>query len=444
MKIEQFEDKGLAHFSYIIMSEGRIAVIDPARNPHPYYEYANLHDACIVAIIETHPHADFISSHQEIAHTKEAKIYTSKLTGATYHHRPFDEGDTIQIGEITLQAINTPGHSPDSISVLAKDEEGRPVALFSGDTLFVGDVGRPDLRESAGNSTNKREELARQMYHSTRDKLMPLPDEVFVYPAHGAGSLCGKSMSDAKSSSIGAEKRQNPALQPMTEEAFVDYLLADQPFVPKYFAYAVDLNKHGAPIYKQSISQAPLLPANATLDKNTLVIDARPEKVFKNGHLPGAINLQDGLKFETWLGSVIGPQEKFYLIAETEEALRTVIAKTAKIGYERNIKGALANPINQTEKSVLPDIEAFKANPGQFTIVDIRNRSEVKESKLFRASINVPLPELRERITEIPTDKPIMVHCAGGYRSAAGSSIIARKIKNQPVYDLSETVKEFV
>ena len=443
MRIEQFEDKGLAHFSYIVMSEGQIAVIDPARNPHPYYEYANLHDACIVAVIETHPHADFVSSHQEIAHTKEATVYASKLTGAAYKHQPFDEGDSIQIGEITLQALNTPGHSPDSISVLVKDEDGKPKALFSGDTLFVGDVGRPDLRENVGNTTAKRDELARQMYHTTRDKLMPLPDEVVVYPSHGAGSLCGKGMSDAKCSSIGAEKQNNLALQPMDEEAFVDYLLADQPFVPKYFAYDVDVNKHGAPVYKQSVSQVPHLPPTATLDKNTLIIDARSESVFKNGHLPGAINLQDGLKFETWLGSVVGPQEKFYLIVEDEDTMEIIIAKTAKIGYERNIKGAIINPENQTEKSVLTDLDSFKANPEHFTIIDIRNRSEVKDKKLFPASINIPLPELRERITEIPTDKPIMVHCAGGYRSAAGASIITRKIKTQPVYDLSEAVKEF-
>ncbi|MDQ4141997.1 MAG: rhodanese-like domain-containing protein [Bacteroidota bacterium] len=443
MKIEQFEDKGLAHFSYIISSEGQMAVIDPARNPQPYYEYANLHDACLIAVVETHPHADFVSSHQEIAHTKEATIYASKLTGATYEHQGFDDGDSIQVGEVTLHAINTPGHSPDSISVLVKDESGQPVALFSGDTLFIGDVGRPDLRENVGSITAKREELARQMYHSIRDKIMSLPDDVLVYPAHGAGSLCGKGMSDAKRSSIGAEKRGNPALQDMSEEEFVKYLLADQPFVPKYFAYAVELNKHGAPTYKPSINHVPHLPPQYSLDKNTLIIDTRPEKLFKQGHLPGAINLQDGAKFETWLGSVVGPQEKFYLVADSVVTLETVIAKTAKIGYERNIKGALVNPENQIEKSAIMDTAAFKSDPDAFTIIDIRNQNEVKEGKLFPTAIPIPLPELRERINEIPCNKPIMVHCAGGYRSAAGASIIARKIKNQPVYDLSEAVKEF-
>ncbi|QMU30747.1 rhodanese-like domain-containing protein [Adhaeribacter radiodurans] len=443
MKIEQFEDKGLAHFSYIISSEGQMAVIDPARNPQPYYEYANLHDACIIAVIETHPHADFVSSHQEIGHTKEATIYASKLTGATYEHQAFDEGDSIQVGEITLHALNTPGHSPDSISVLVKDEAGQPVALFSGDTLFIGDVGRPDLRENVGSITAKREELARQMYYSVREKIMPLPDAVVVYPAHGAGSLCGKGMSDAKRSSIGAEKKSNPALQTTSEADFVNYLLADQLFVPKYFGHAVELNKHGAPTYKQAVNQVPHLPPQYQLDKNTLIIDARPDKLFKQGHFPGAINLQDGAKFETWLGSVVGPEEKFYLIVDSVLTLETIIAKTAKIGYERNIKGALVNPENQTEKSEITDTDVFKSDPDAFTIIDIRNHNEVKEGKFFPTAIPIPLPELRERISEIPTDKPIMVHCAGGYRSAAGASIIARKIKNQPVYDLSEAIKDF-
>ncbi|RDC64337.1 MBL fold metallo-hydrolase [Adhaeribacter pallidiroseus] len=443
MRIEQFEDKGLAHFSYVISSEGQMAVIDPARNPQPYYDYANLHDLCLIAVIETHPHADFVSSHQEIAHTKEATIYASKLTGAAYAHKTFDEGDSLQIGEITLHALNTPGHSPDSISVLVKDENNQAVALFSGDTLFIGDVGRPDLRENTGSITAKREELARQMYYSIREKIMALPDTVTVYPAHGAGSLCGKGMSEAKQSSIGAEKKSNPALQPMSETDFLKYLLADQPFVPKYFPFAVDLNKHGAPSYRQSLAQVPYLPPHSAFDKNTLLIDTRPQQLFKQGHIPGAINLQDGLKFETWLGSVVGPQEKFYVIAESEEALETIIAKTAKIGYERQIKGGLINPANQTEKSALVDVDVFKNNPDAYTIIDIRNHNEVKEGKFFPTALVIPLPELREAVNAIPTNKPILVHCAGGYRSAAGASIIARKIKDQPVYDLSEAVKDF-
>lgn len=443
MVIEQFEDKGLAHFSYILMSEGQVVIIDPARDPRPYYEYAMLHDARIVAVIETHPHADFVSSHQEISYTKEAEIYTSKLTGAAYRHNTFDDGDFFQVGEVTLHAINTPGHSPDSICVLVKDEHNQPAALFSGDTLFIGDVGRPDLRENAGHITVKREESARALYHSTREKLMVLPDEVLLYPTHGAGSLCGKGISNAKSSSIGAEKASNAGLKAMTEDAFVEYLLADQPFVPLYFEYNVALNKTGAPDFKPGILSVPHLPPDCSFNKAYILVDTRPAVAFRKGHLPGAINLPDGLKFETWLGSIMAPHEKYYLFADEEANLRTVIAKTAKIGYEKNIRGAVVEPQGATEKYAEPDLAAFNANPEKFTIIDIRNRTETKEKKIFANSLHIPLPELRNRLNEIPLDKPIIVHCAGGYRSAIGSSIIAKNIKAQPVYDLSEAVNNF-
>jgi len=443
MIIEQFEDKGLAHFSYTIMSEGEIAIIDPARDPHPYYEYAMMHDARIIAVIETHPHADFVSSHHEIYATKEAAVYNSRLTGADYQHISFDDHDSFKVGELTLYAINTPGHSPDSICVLVKDAQNKPTALFSGDTLFIGDVGRPDLRENAGHTTADRESLARAMYQSTREKLMNLPDEVLVYPTHGAGSLCGKGISNAHSSTIGAEKASNAALQPMKEDEFVNYLLADQPFVPLYFSFDVELNKKGAPIYKDSLLRVPHLASDCDLNKKHLLLDTRPAATFRKGHLPNAINLHDGLKFETWLGAIVAPHEKFYLFSSDEEARDTIIAKTAKIGYEKNIAGAIINPESATETSPELDVAYFKGHPDDFTVIDIRNRREVKEQPIFAHSLNLPLPELRHYLKEIPTDKPIVVHCAGGYRSAIGSSIIATGIKNQPVYDLGEAIKEF-
>lgn len=186
MKIKQFEDKNLAHYSYAILSQGEVALIDPARDPQQYYDFARQHNAKITTVIETHPHADFVSSHLEIHKSTDATIYESKLLGAEYPHQTFDEGDAIILGEITLQAINTPGHSPDSISVVAIDETGKQQAVFTGDTLFIGDCGRPDLREQAGAITAARAELAKQMFHSLRNKLMVLSDDVLVYPAHGA------------------------------------------------------------------------------------------------------------------------------------------------------------------------------------------------------------------------------------------------------------------
>lgn len=443
MIIEQFYDKGLAHGSYAIISQGQMILIDPARNPQPYYDFSEQHQAKITGVIETHPHADFVSSHLEIHQKTGATIYASKLLGAEYPHQTFDDGDSIQLGEIQLKAINTPGHSPDSICILLIDQNGKEHALFTGDTLFVGDVGRPDLRENVGNITAQKEELAKAMYHSTRQKLMQLPEDVLVYPAHGSGSLCGKNMSPDLHSTIGREIRENYALQLMDELQFVQVLTSDQPFVPKYFGHDVILNKKGAPALEETIKMVPHLALGSTLEKGVLIIDTRPEKEFKKGHLVGAINLQDGGKFETWLGSIVAPGEAFYLVGETDAVLEELIRKAAKIGYETQIKGIVLTSADAESKTPVFDLEQFKSTPENYTVVDIRNTSEINAGKIFEKAIPIPLPELRERVSEIPTDKPIVVHCAAGYRSAVGSSIIAQSIKNVPVLDMSDNITLF-
>lgn len=443
MFIHQFYDTDLAHASYAILRAGQVIVIDPARNPQPYYEFALQHEADITGVIETHPHADFVSSHLEIHETTGATIYVSHLLGATYPHQTFDEGDEISLADIKLKAINTPGHSPDSICVLVEDENGQTTTLFSGDTLFVGDVGRPDLREEAGNITAKKEDLARQMYRSTRQKLMTLPEDVVVYPAHGPGSLCGKNMSPDLQSTIGRELRENYALQLMDELQFVNELTSDQPFAPQYFGYDVELNKQGAPAYAKSIANVAHLNTDSALDADTLVIDTRSKDIFNKGHIKNAINLQLQGKFETWLGAVVEPREPFYLIAADNEKLETALSRAAKIGYEQQVKGALLSPINATEVSVELDLQDFKANPNSYTIIDARNWNEINAGLLFANSLTIPLPELRKRLNEIPTDKPIVVHCAAGYRSAAARSIMVQYITNVPVYDLSDVVVDF-
>jgi len=449
MEIKQFEDKNLAHYSYALISNAEVALIDPARNPQPYYDFAKQHNAKITAVIETHPHADFVSSHLEIHNTIDATIYASKLLGAEYEHQTFDEGDAIVLGNITLQAINTPGHSPDSISIVAIDENGKQEAVFTGDTLFIGDCGRPDLREQAGAITAARTELAKQMFHSLRNKLMTLPDDVLVYPAHGAGSLCGKGLSAANSSTIGAEKISNWSLQNLSEEEFVKELLADQPFIPKYFPFDVGVNKQGADAYATSISKVeqrePITCQGCAneLNPDILIIDTRPQEQFKQSHLKNAFNLMNDTKFETWLGSIVNPGEQFYLIAANEMLLNELIERTAKIGYEKQIALAFVMDYGNTEMKFF-DSEELKFNEEAFTVIDIRNHSEVKTNKIFANAIHIPLHELRERINEIPIHKPIVVHCAGGYRSAAGSSIIKSKLNGtSQVFDLSEAVKQF-
>jgi len=442
MDIQQFYDEGLAHASYAIHSNGKVALVDPGRDPKPYEDYARSKDAKITAVFETHPHADFVSSHLEMHEKYGATIYVSKMVGAEYPHDAFDEGDVIKHGEVTFHALHTPGHSPDSLSILLKDSSGKDHALFSGDTLFIGDVGRPDLREKAGNMKAQRAELAAMMYHSVQDKLKPLADHIKVYPAHGAGSLCGKNLSDDRESTIGRERDTNWAFGEMSEKTFVDALLEGQPYIPKYFGYDVELNKNGAPHYEPSLHKVNWLAEGASIPEGALVIDTRTQDHFNAGHIPGAINIMDGGKFETWLGSIVSPEEKFYLVSHDENTLKSIVKKAAKIGYELNVAGAVVNPAGMTEKSAPIDLSHFKSHPEKFTIVDIRREDEHKNELLFKNSINLPLHELRERADEVPTDKPVVVHCAGGYRSAAGSSILAERDKLR-VFDLSEAVKEF-
>lgn len=444
MKIKQFDDRGLAHFSYAILSEcaKEIVLIDPARDPQPYYDFAEEHGAKIIGVIETHPHADFVSSHLEIHNKTGATIYTHSMVGADYPHQAFDEGAALEFGKIKLKSLHTPGHSPDGISIVL-EHEGKDKAVFTGDTLFIGDVGRPDLRESAGNITAKREELARQLYQSTREKLMTLADDVLVYPAHGSGSLCGKSLSDANSSTIGAEKESNYALKDMSEEEFVQLITSDQPFIPKYFGYDVALNKQGAPDYEPSVQKVKRIEKEFTPAAGDIIIDTRKESTFKKGHFSGAINIQNGGKFETWLGSIIDPKEQFYLVADSDTELDELITKAAKIGYEALIKGAIVLDKKPATKSAQLDLEDFRKNPQNYTVVDVRNTSEHKQGKFFANALTIPLPELRDRAKEVPTDKPVVVHCAAGYRSAAGSSILEASLPNAKVLDLSDAVNEF-
>ncbi len=445
MQIRQFENKYLSHYSYAILSdcEKKIVLIDPSRNPTEYLHFAAAFDAKIIGIIETHPHADFVSAHLDIAKQTGAKIYTSSLTGALYPHITFDDGDELVFGNITLKSINTPGHSPDSISILMMYDEQQH-AVFTGDTLFIGDCGRPDLRETTGNIMAQKTELAKAMYHSLREKLMPLNNEVLVYPAHGAGTLCGKALSEANSSTIGAEKLSNWCLQDLSENDFVKQLLADQPFIPKYFAYDVDLNRIGVENFEAIVDQIIIKEQNEIeLNSKLIIIDARNQQKFNENHLPNSINLMVGIKFETWLGSIINPHEKFYLTADNAETLRSLIKRAADIGYEGFIEEAFVYE-NGTLKEEVFDAERLRNNPDAFTIVDIRNYTEVKNKPIFKNSINIPLGELRENTAKIPLNKPVVVHCAGGYRSAAGSSIIRSALGNKTaIYDLSDAINTF-
>ena len=441
MNIKQFEYKPLAHYSYALVSEGEMVVIDPERNPQQYYDFAKANNAKIVAVIETHPHADFVSSHLEIHKETGATIYNSEKLGGDYPHEFFDEGDTIALGKITLKSINTPGHSPDSITVIAT--QGDKTVLFTGDTLFIGDVGRPDLREKAGNMKAKREELAEMMYETITNKFTDLPDSAIVYPAHGAGSLCGKNLSDANSSTLGNERMGNWAFKEQTKEEFMNTILDGQPFIPHYFGYDVDMNKTGADDLKPSIQNVPFAES---VTAEGLIVDMRDEATFKKGHLKGSINIQavsETSKFETWLGSIIKPKDRFTLVIDKKENKDVLLHRLAKIGYEKLLERVITISKENLVSSETLDLTDFKKNPDNYTIVDIRNLSEINEGSYFKNALAHPLNELRDTVNEIPTNKPIVVHCAGGYRSAAGSSIIENKLEGVKIYDLSEDIKQF-
>ncbi|MBL6448433.1 MBL fold metallo-hydrolase [Fulvivirga sp. 29W222] len=444
MEIKQIYDKALAHGSYAIESNGQIALVDPGRDPQPYLDFAQAHNGKIVAIFETHPHADFASSHLEFQKKYGADIYVNPKVGVSYDYKPMEHNDVVKIGNVEFKALFTPGHSPDHNSYLLLDEEGKEKAVFTGDSLFVGDVGRPDLREGAGNIKVSKKELAGMMYDTLNSVFSELEEDVVVYPAHGAGSLCGKNMSDDLYSTIGREKKENWAFQLKEKESFIDSYLEGQSFIPKYFPYEVELNRKGLESLDESLKKVPYLSATDTLEKGVLVIDVRDQEKYKAGHIDGAINIpnNENDKFETWLGSIVGPEEQFYLVGDTKEELDYAVKRAAKIAYESNIKGASLIPEGNLTSTEPIDLQDFKQNPDKYTIIDIRNTSEVAGGKFFDASINIPLPELRERAGEISGDKPVVVHCAGGYRSAAGSSILAQKL-HVKVFDLSEAVNDF-
>lgn len=444
MKIEQFKDEPLAHYSYALISEGEMALVDPSRNPKKYYQFAEENNAKIVAVFETHPHADFVSGHLQIHRETGATIYVSEKVGVNYPHKPFDEGQNIKIGKTSIRPLHTPGHSPDSLTFVA-EEDGKTV-LFTGDTLFIGNVGRPDLREKAGNMTAKRVELARAMYNTMQTKFNDLPNEALVYPAHGAGSLCGKNMSASPSSTLGDERKGNWAFKEQTEEEFVEEILKDQPFIPSYFGFNVDMNRKGAENVQQEKYRVPLQIGINEVEEKVTVVDAREGEVFKAGHLPNSINIMartESDKYETWLGAIIEPNEPFYLVVSSVKDIDGLLERTAKIGYEKQMKAVIILDKEHLRTSDKFDLKDFKNNKGNYTIVDIRNESELAEGKIFENALGIPLNELRTRAGEVPNDKPIVVHCAGGYRSAAGSSILENRFRDQQVFDLSDAIQDF-
>lgn len=442
--IEQFEDKGLAHFSYVVMAGKKIILIDPQRNAQPYYDFAQKNNASIIGVIETHPHADFVSSHLEIHQKLNVPIYASSLTKSKYPLKKLDEGNVIQLtDQVGLRAMYTPGHAPDHIAAVLY-EEGKDRAVFSGDSLFLGDVGRPDLLDFSSESDKQRKYLAAMMYDTIHQKFAKLNDDVIVYPSHGAGSLCGKSIRKAASSTIGYEKQTNYAFENRTKDEFVNLLLSDQPFIPKYFAYDIQLNSKGAPVLKESLAKLNYLPKNFQPASGALIIDTRPAAVFKTSYLPGAINIQGTGQLETWLGTLVAPESTFYLVAADEQSLQTAIKKAAAIGYELNIQGAFVYDASNGNQFGAFENSSFDPAGNKYTYIDVRTEKEVKKQPGFKNSINIPLQEFTDRLSKIPKGKPILIYCGSGYRSAMAASILKKEMPSMEVFDLGSTVSQYI
>jgi hydroxyacylglutathione hydrolase len=437
MILKQFYLGCLAHASYVIADEttGDAAVVDPQRDIEQYVAFASEHALTIRHVILTHLHADFIAGHLEMRDRVGATIYLGAAAQAEYAFVPLRDGDRIELGRVSLQALETPGHTPESISIQVFDRDRdttQPYAVLTGDTLFVGDVGRPDLRAALGWSAN---DLGAKLYDSLWTKLLPLPDASLVFPAHGAGSLCGKALGKETSTTIGEQRRNNYALQPMTKEAFVDLVTADQPDAPAYFTYDAVLNAKERPTLDEALLRE-LTPLSldvvlALKDVGGQVLDVREPDEFAAAHLVGSLNIGLGGQYATWAGTLLDRERPIAIIAgpgrEAEAAMRL-----GRIGFDHVLGFLAGGLLTLTERSDLTasterlsaPVAAERINgPTPPVIVDVRAPRE-HQLKAIAGSVNLPLNHLTERLAELPKDRPLLVHCAGGYRSSIAASLL--------------------
>ncbi len=428
MIFEQFYLGCLAHASYLIGSEGVAAVVDPQRDVDIYIDAARERGLRIAHIIETHLHADFVSGHQELAARTGAAIYLGAGSGATFPHHAVREGDEVAFGNCRLRFLQTPGHTLESVSVVVTDlERGEsPAAVLTGDTLFIGDVGRPDLSES-----HTPQELARMLYDSLREKILRLPDETLVYPAHGAGSMCGRNISADRNSTIGRERRTNYALQPMEREAFVSMMTQDLPARPEYFQRDVDYNRRGAAPLESLPPLGALSPqdAQARQTAGATILDTRSSVEYCSGHIPRSIHIGLGGQFASWAGALLGLDRELVLVAEDAKAADEARMRLARVGIERvagfvdgGVPGWVAAglPLVMTQQITAQDL---RDSDGDFSIVDVRRAGEWKSGHIVGAELH-PLDTLAANAATLNQSRPAAVHCKSGYRSAIACSVL--------------------
>lgn len=439
MYFKQFYLGCLAHASYLIGSEGEAAVVDPQRDVDQYLAEAEANGFQVKYVIETHLHADFVSGHRELAARTGAEIVFGQQAGATFPHRAVREGEELRVGKVALKIMETPGHTPESISILVSDSENsaEPQRILTGDTLFVGDVGRPDL---AGGKGYTPAMMAEMMYDTLHNKILKLPDEVEVYPAHGAGSMCGKNMSKETSSTIGQQRKFNYALQPMSKTEFVRMLTTDLPPAPDYFPRDAEINRGGAEALSD-LPEVPPLSAEQMRELMTLsgdsgytVLDVRSSEDFGEGHVPGSINVGLGGQFAIWAGSLIPLETPLIIVAESEEKVAEARTRLARVGLE-NVKGYLQGGVEAWrsagfEVRTVPQVSVDQLHDlieseTDLQVLDVRRSAEY-ESGHVGPAVSAPLADLRKTITALKVTpvKKTAVICAGGYRSSAATSLL--------------------
>lgn len=432
MYFEQFYLGCLAHASYMMASEGEAVVVDPQRDVELYLKAAAEHGVSIRHIFETHLHADFVSGHRELAARTGAKIYIGAQAGATFPHIPVTDGYELKFGTASIRVLETPGHTAESTCLVVTDHEksDRPWAVLTGDTLFIGDVGRPDLSPKHAPA-----ELAGMLFDSLHGKLLKLSDEVLVYPAHGAGSLCGRNMRAEKSSTIGTERLTNYALQINKRDEFIAQLTANLPARPEYFLQDAEMNRSGA----LALSELPRLRGIAPqeleqmLKDGAMVLDVRPADAFAAGHVPGAVNIALSGQFASWAGAVLGLASHPVLIAEDDSQIEEARMRLARVGIDA-LDGYLVGGFAGWEQAGLPvatvtqiSVEALSAQwkSRSIKVLDVRREPEWHTAHIEDATW-WPLDNFKVSPPEIDQNLPIAVHCKGGYRSMIASSLLQR------------------
>jgi glyoxylase-like metal-dependent hydrolase (beta-lactamase superfamily II)/rhodanese-related sulfurtransferase len=436
MHFQQFYLGCLAHASYFIGSDGEAAVVDPQRDVDLYIEEAQRGGFIIKYVIETHLHADFVSGHVELAARTGARVVFGASAPATFEFMPVRDGDEIRMGTVTLRFLETPGHTPESISVLVFDRnesETVPYGVLTGDILFIGDVGRPDLLGARMPAT----ELAGMLYDSLHKKLLTLPDEVRVFPAHGAGSMCGRNISSERSSTIGHERRFNYAVQPMPRDEFIRLMTTDLPEAPAYFSRDAQINLEGAPPLQDLPAPEPLSPSEAARlqAEGAVVLDVRPSPAYGTAHVPGSLHISLAGQFATWAGSLLRHEDSIVLVAEDEEQLTQARTRLARVGLDRvagYVEGGILAwdreglPLQSIEQISVEELSHRLSEGVTDQVLDVRRSPEWNTGHIAVAK-SLPLNHLREEIGSWDRSQRLAVLCAGGYRSAIATSLLEQQ-----------------